>query len=233
MSFLSFLLFIFLFEALFPHSGALGWAVRFAPQLFLPVYLHSNVGPPTPVVTASTAPPAAALHNPVLLPPTCHESFSAQLPRFTPPTSLNECVFFNSLVVRLPYSSIFCQFWLFFVFKLLSFFWLFEEAQCVYLHLHLGRKSLRSVFIDYTITVFPIFPLCPPPPSTLYLPQPIPMPLFTSMGHVYKFFGYSISYAVLYPCGYSVTTFLYFLIPSPLHPFPHSPPISLSLPLAF
>ena len=33
------------------------------------------------------------------------------------PTSLNKCFFFNSLVVRLPYSSIFWQVWLFFVFK--------------------------------------------------------------------------------------------------------------------
>ena len=40
-----------------------------------------------------------------------------------------------------PYSLFFCQFLLFFVFKLLlSFFWLWEEAQCVYLHLHLGQK---------------------------------------------------------------------------------------------
>ena len=44
---------------------------------------------------------------------------------------------------RTSYNLIFCQFWLFFVFKLLlSFFWLCEEAQCVYLHLHLGWKSL-------------------------------------------------------------------------------------------
>ena len=28
----------------------------------------------------------------------------------------DECVFFSSLIVRLPYSSIFCQFWLFFCF---------------------------------------------------------------------------------------------------------------------
>ena len=35
----------------------------------------------------------------------------------TPPTGLDECSFFNSLVVRLPYSSMFCQFWLIFVFK--------------------------------------------------------------------------------------------------------------------
>ena len=42
---------------------------------------------------------------------------STQLPVSAPPTGLNECVFFNSLVVGLAYSSVFCQFWLFFVFK--------------------------------------------------------------------------------------------------------------------
>ena len=42
---------------------------------------------------------------------------STKLPMSAPPTSLDECFFFNSLVVRLPYSSIFCQFLLFFVFK--------------------------------------------------------------------------------------------------------------------
>ena len=52
--------------------------------------------------------------------------------------------FLSFLVVGFPYSSIFCQFWLFFVFKLsLSFFWLCEEAQHVCLYLHLGRKSLK------------------------------------------------------------------------------------------
>ena len=66
---------------------------------------------------------------------------SAGLPVSTSPTCQDECFFFISLVVGLPYSSIFCQFWLFFVFKLLlSFFWLHEEAQCVYLRLHLGQK---------------------------------------------------------------------------------------------
>ena len=65
---------------------------------------------------------------------------SAWLPVSAPPIGLGECFFFISLVVGLPYSWIFCQFWLFFVFKLLlSFFWLCEEAQCVYLHLHLGH----------------------------------------------------------------------------------------------
>ena len=74
-------------------------------------------------------------------PPPCCESSPPWLPASAPPTSLDECFFFIFLVVKLPYSSIFCQFWLLFVFKLLlSFFWLCEEAQCVYLLLHLGRK---------------------------------------------------------------------------------------------
>ena len=73
------------------------------------------------------------------------ESCLPQLPVSTPPTGLDECFFFISLVVRLPYSSIFCQFWLFFVFKLLSFR-LCEEAQCVYLHLHLGQKLKKAIF---------------------------------------------------------------------------------------
>ena len=53
----------------------------------------------------------------VLQPPPCRASSPPQLPISTPPTSLDECFFFNSLVVRFPYSSIFWQFWLFFVFK--------------------------------------------------------------------------------------------------------------------
>ena len=72
---------------------------------------------------------------------------SPRLP-VAPPTSLDECFFFIFLVVGLPYSLIFCHLWLFFVFKLwLSFFWLCKEAQCVYLCLHLGWKSLNMVFL--------------------------------------------------------------------------------------
>ena len=59
------------------------------------------------------------------------------------PTSLDECFFFKSLVVGLPCSSIFWQFWLFFFFILswfLSFFWLYKEAEHIYLHLNLGQK---------------------------------------------------------------------------------------------
>ena len=140
------------FKALFPGAGALGCEVCFASPPFLLVYLCANVGPQGPLATTLWCLPAAAwpvpFHNPPprwvhqLLP--CCESSPPQLPVSTPPTGLDECFFFISLVVRLPYSSIFCQFWLFFVFKLLSFFWLWEEAQCVYLCLHLGRKSRIS-----------------------------------------------------------------------------------------
>ena len=132
-------------EALFPHAGALGCAVCFAPPPFLPVYLCANVGPQGLPATTLWGLLAAAWPAPfntppprwVRQPPPCRESSPPLLP-----TGLGECFFFISLVVGLPYSSIFCQFWLFFVFKLLlSFFWLCEEAQYVYLHLHFGRRS--------------------------------------------------------------------------------------------
>ena len=57
-------------------------------------------------------------------------------------------------------------------------------------------------------------------PSTQHppLPQAISTPLFMSMGlWLLRFL-----YCTLYPHGYSVTTYLYFLIPSPLHPFLHT-----------
>ena len=47
----------------------------------------------------------------------CHTSYLPRLPISNLPTSLDECLFFNSLVVRLQYSLVFWQFWLFFVFK--------------------------------------------------------------------------------------------------------------------
>ena len=117
------------FEASFPDTRTMGCAVCLTLQLFFQVYLHTNVG--------LHSPPATALLW-VLF---------AHLPISALPTVLDECFFFNCLVVRLPYSSIFCQFWLFLVFKLfLSFFWLYKEAQCIYLCLHLGRKFNRYYF---------------------------------------------------------------------------------------
>ena len=84
---------------------------------------HKFVGPPTLPVATHPSPPAATLAG----------VLSAQLPISTPPTGLNECFFFNSLVVRLPYSSIFWQFWLFFVFKFVVFLHLVVQEGEVYL----------------------------------------------------------------------------------------------------
>ena len=128
--------------------------VCFAPPPFLPVYLCVKVGPQGLPATTLWGMLAAAwpapFHN---LPPCrvrqlpCRECSQPPLPVSTPRTSLDECFFFISLVVRLPYSFIFCQFWLCFVFKLLlSFFCLCKEAQCVYLCLCLGRKSPIHLF---------------------------------------------------------------------------------------
>ena len=99
----------------FPHTGTLGCAVCVAPHLFLPVYLHANVG--------LLGLPAATL--PGVLP--------TQLPVSAPPTSLGECCFFNSLVVSLPYSLIFCHFWLFFVLKFVAVLLLVVWGGTVYL----------------------------------------------------------------------------------------------------
>ena len=38
-------------------------------------------------------------------------------PGSAPPAGVGECFSFKSLVVRLPYSLIFCQYWLVFIFK--------------------------------------------------------------------------------------------------------------------
>ena len=135
----------------FPHAEALGCEVCFAPPLVLPVYLCMNVGlqglPATTLWGLLAVAWPALLHNlpprrVLQLPPFC-ESSPPPAARLRPPTGLNECFFFISSVVGLPCSSIFCQFWLFFVFKLLlSFFWFCEEAQRVYLCHHLDFSKL-------------------------------------------------------------------------------------------
>ena len=103
------------FEAFFSHTGTLGCSSCLAPQLLLPTYLHMNVGPP--------GLPAAALPW----------SSLPQVPILVPPASLDECFFFKLLVIRLPYSSIFWKFWLFFVSKLIVDLLLFVRGSRVYL----------------------------------------------------------------------------------------------------
>ena len=46
------------FEALFPCPGTLSRVDCLAPQLFLPVYPHTNVGLPSPPASALPSPPA-------------------------------------------------------------------------------------------------------------------------------------------------------------------------------
>ena len=95
------------FEASFPHAGILGSVVYLTPQLFLPVYPHAKVGTPALLaVTSPTAPATAFLWV-----------LSALAACLCPSYHSGWFFFFNSLVVRLTYSSTFWQFWLFFVFK--------------------------------------------------------------------------------------------------------------------
>ena len=76
---------------------------------------------------------------PVCQLPPCGHSSLPQLPISAPPTSLDECFFFNSFVQFSVSSGCFL-----FLNLLLSFFWLCEEAKCVYLCLHLGWKFNNS-----------------------------------------------------------------------------------------
>ena len=94
------------FEALFPRAGARGCEVCFAPPPFLPVYLCANVGtqglPATTLWGLLAAAWPAPFHNPpprwVCQPPPCCESSLTRLPVSAPPTGLDECLFFPSLV---------------------------------------------------------------------------------------------------------------------------------------
>ena len=93
--------------------------------------LSPVVPPSLPKYQCGTSQSAShRLAHPVLQLPPCRTSTQPRLPISTLPTSLNKCFFFNSLVVGLPYSSIFWHFWLFLFLNLfLSFFWLHKEAK--------------------------------------------------------------------------------------------------------
>ena len=99
------------------------------------------------------------------------------LPISAPPTVLDEWFFFISLVVRLPCSSIFCQFWLFFVFQmLLSFFWLCEEVQCVYLQLHLGYQMIHFCVLSVQYLIG----------NVVRVPLPFPMAHLPIINKIYS-----------------------------------------------
>ena len=64
----------------------------------------------------------------------CNASPLCPVPVSAPPTYLDVCLFFISLVSDFLACSIFCQ------------FWLCEEAQCVYLHHHLASPPISHSF---------------------------------------------------------------------------------------
>ena len=118
------------FEVLFSHTGTMACVVCLTPQLFLQVYPHANVGLPTP--------PATTLPATVLL--WVLSALAALLP-----------VWMN-VSFLIPWLSDFYTVWFsvnsgcFWLLNLLlSFFWLCEEAQCIYLCLHLGWDSYGTI----------------------------------------------------------------------------------------
>ena len=138
------------FEAFFPHTGTLGCTVCLAPGLSACKCISRS---------------ASRL--------ACHRFSSRCLARspvhpaahLLPPTSLDDCFFFNSLVVRLPYSSTFWQFWLFFVFKSVVILLLVVQGNKIYLSAHPSWPEAQTVLLHpFTFFIqssnpFPILPL--------------------------------------------------------------------------
>ena len=71
--------------------------------------------------------------HPVHQPSPCHAASLPLMLISAPLTSLDECLFFNSLVVRFPYSLIFWKFWLLLVLKLVVFLLLIVQGSKTYL----------------------------------------------------------------------------------------------------
>ena len=108
-------------------------------------------------------------------PPPCHTSSPPQLLVSAPPTSLDECFFFKSLVVRLPYSAIFWPLWLFFLFKLVVILLLVVQGSKAYLPcLHLGYLSPSWLEVYMLIVLFFFFCL-----FVFVLGQPVILPFIS------------------------------------------------------
>ena len=83
------------------------------------------------------------------------ESSPPWLPVSAPPTGLDECFLYNSLVVRLPYSSILWQIWLFFVLKFILVLLLVVRGSKVYLP---RTPSWPEVHFSYNFCFFAFLP---------------------------------------------------------------------------
>ena len=77
-------------------------------------------------------------------------------------------------------------------------------------------------FIDYAITIVPIFPPLTPPPSTPHSLRQSPHHCSCPWVMCTVLWLLHFLYCTVHPHGYSVTTYLYFFTPSPLHLFTHT-----------
>ena len=142
------------FEALFPHTGALGYVVCFVPRhssKFIcarmwgyRVASGQTAGPVHPTLRQSRSRHShgSSLHpscpSPPLLPVWMNVYFLSPWCRTSLPFDFLSVLVVGGGAVCLPTPP---SWFLFFVFKLLlSFFWYCEEAQCVYLRLRLSWK---------------------------------------------------------------------------------------------
>ena len=78
-----------------------------------------------------------------------HPSIPPPLCPSTPPSCLDECVFFKSLVAGLPYSLIFLTLLgdICFIVYLYFLLYLCKEVRCIYLYLHLDQMSQIIIYI--------------------------------------------------------------------------------------
>ena len=121
-----------------------------SPQVSLHFNLpHVNVGPPIPTAATTTASPPLPCH--------CHTvSSSSRLLVFAPPTHWEEYFVFKSLVVRLPYSWTFWQFWLFLVLKLVVILLFVVQGSkvCLPMPPSWSEVTLRHTFFTKFLSLF-------------------------------------------------------------------------------
>ena len=129
------------------------------------------------------------------------------------------------------------------IFKVVSIILFLDNIECfIPAEIKLIKKVQNYVisifggftFLKFIITFYPLsYCSCPdcssfsPSNQQSLLPQAIPTPLFTSMGHVNKFLGYSTSYAVLFISPWLLWNYLLVLLnPLTSSPIPlHLPPV--------
>ena len=95
-------------------------------------------------------------------------------------------------------------------------------------YLYLQEWIFFSFYCNYILLIMLLqlsctYPLCPPPASTLHSLRQSPHHCSWHVSCMRILWWLHFLYCTLHPHGYSVPTYLYFLIPSPLHPFSYTP----------